>query len=57
MESSGESSFGQWRVQLPWLWQLWQPPETETAASTSARPASRSSFTTLQARLRAAGPR
>src|SRR5690606_12082450 len=53
----GEMCFGQRSVQLRWVWQAWQPASPATARSRSAFPASRSSQTSVHARLSAAGPR
>src|SRR5262249_1766929 len=38
-------------------WQAWKPPEAATACKRSAFPPSRTSFTSVHARLSAAGPR
>ena len=57
MEAVGLSACGQCSWQDWCEWQAWQPPDAATAASRSGFPASRSSFTSDQARLSAAGPR
>ena len=53
----GSSDLGQCSAQLRWLWQAWQPASPVTAASRSLLPVSRTSLTSVQARLSAAGPR
>src|SRR3954469_22831643 len=57
IEKVGDSAFGQNSVQLMWLWQEWQPASPDTAARRSSWPRSRTSLTSVQARLSAAGPR
>ena len=57
MERVGESSFGQSFVQLMSVWQEWQPASPATAARRSPFAPSRASFTSVHARLSAAGPR
>src|SRR5579859_5286648 len=57
IEAVGLSASGQCSWQDWWEWQAWQPPAAATAYSRAALPASRSSFTSVQVRLSAAGPR
>src|SRR3989454_10166177 len=53
----GDRPIGQRSVQLMWVWQAWQPASPATARRRSIVAASRSSLTSVQARLSAAGPR
>ena len=48
---------GQNSVQFMWQWQAWQPALPETASMRASLPASRTSLTSVQARLSGAGPR
>ncbi len=48
----GQSSWQDWCE-----WQAWQPPEAATACKRTAFAPSRTSFTSVHARLSAAGPR
>ncbi len=57
IEAVGLSAFGQSVRQLSWLWQAWQPASPATARRRSGWPSSRTSLTSVQARLSAAGPR
>lgn len=57
MAPDGSKPLGQSPVQDCVAWQAWQPASPATAVSLSARAPSRTSFTSVQARFGAAGPR
>ena len=57
MPAVGSSPLGQRSEQVVWVWQAWQPASPATDFKRSFCAASRTSLTSDQARLSAAGPR